>query len=356
MTPAISYDHKLMWASFAIAVSASLAALWIAFHIRIREKTVFAKPAGAVVMGIAIAGMHYTGMASAKFAPDTHSAPGGLVDSYWLAGGVALITFGVLAGTLMIMLFNSRLLQQRRVYAASLKTAEDSSKSRDQFLAKLSHELRNPLAAILNATHLLEEKTDPLNARLAKEVIQRQSLHLNRMLEDLLDVSRALSGKIHLHRKPMALHQAAEEVLQSIQLARKGAGPEIVLSSEPVWINGDATRIAQLITNLITNAVNHTHAGGKIEVRIARQDSTALIRVSDNGVGISPDVLPDIFELFYQGSNRVEPAKSGFGIGLNMVRAIVELHEGSIRVASEGPDRGAEFTVQLPAIDQARRG
>jgi diguanylate cyclase len=354
--PAISYDHKLMWASFAIAIGASLVALWLAFHIRIKERTIFSKPAGAVVMGVAIAGMHYTGMASAQFAPDAHSAPGGLVDSNWLAGGVALITFGVLAGTMLIVLFNAKLLQQRQVYSESLETAEATGKARDQFLVKLSHEIRNPIAAIVNAAHLLEGETSPRNIQLAKEIIQRQAFHLNRMLEDLLDVSRVLSGKIHLYKKPMALHQEVTEVLQSIDLVRKSGRPEIALSSEPVWIDGDATRIAQLITNLITNAVNHTQPGGKIEVSVSKQNATAVIRVADNGMGIPAEILPNIFELFYQGPNQVEPTKMGFGIGLNMVRGIVELHDGSVHVASRGPGLGAEFTVLLPAIAQPRPG
>lgn len=351
ITPAPSYDHRLMWASFAIAIGASLAALWIAFHIR-REKTLFAKPAGAVVMGIAIAGMHYTGMASAQFAPDTQSVPGGLVDTQWLAAGVALVTFGVLAGTLLIVLFNAKLLQQRRAYSASLKTAEDSSQARDQFLAKLSHELRSPLTAILNAARILERQKDQQDVEMARGVIQRQAFHMGRMLDDLQDVSRVITGKIHLHKKPMALHQAAKEALQSIEVARNSIGPEIVLSTEPVWIDGDATRISQVFTNLITNAVNHTPAAGTIEVTVSRQNATALIRIADDGSGISSDMLPKLFELFYQGTN--SQTKAGFGIGLNVVRSIVELHDGSIQVASDGPGLGAEFTVLLPAIEQPK--
>lgn len=242
----------------------------------------------------------------------------------------------------------ARLLASEQVARAR---AEAANRAKDEFLAMLGHELRNPLAAISNAVQVLDVigKQEGGSIR-ARDVIARQTRHLARLMDDLLDVGRGITGKITLERKPMDLAAAATHVVSTLGVAGKTAQHELVLETEPVLIMGDTTRIEQIIGNLITNALKYTPQGGHVRVTVGREQDRAVLRVEDSGIGISAELLPQVFDLFVQGKCSLERAQGGLGIGLTLVRRLVELHGGTVEVASPGPGQGSTFTVQLPVL------
>lgn len=225
--------------------------------------------------------------------------------------------------------------------------AENANRSKDRFLAMLSHELRNPLSAMRVATELLR-RTEPGSEGHARalEVLERQMRHLMRLVDDLLDAARVGSGKIELVRLPVALHLLVREAVSS--LGDRCAGHALTLALEPVWVAGDETRLEQIVSNLLTNALRYTPSGGRVAVELAREGDEAVLTVRDNGVGIAPELLPRLFELFVQAQ---DGASGGLGIGLALVRRLVELHGGRVSAASDGPGCGSTFCVRLPAID-----
>ena len=226
--------------------------------------------------------------------------------------------------------------------------AEAASLAKDQFLAMLGHELRNPLGAIANASQLLDDpRSDARTLGHARAVVHRQVAHLSRMTDDLLEAARAMTGKIVLHRTPIDLARSAAHVLTTV---RAGAAEHrFVEALEPVWVNGDPTRIEQIIGNLVGNAVKYTPPGGTITVSVRREGAEAVLRVADDGVGMPPELVPRVFDPFVQGERSLDRAYGGLGIGLTLVRRLAELHGGSASAGSAGPDRGSEFTVRLPA-------
>jgi CheY-like chemotaxis protein len=219
----------------------------------------------------------------------------------------------------------------------------------------LAHELRNPLAAISNAIYVMDEN-EPRSPgwQFAHDVIGRQTRHLTRMIDDLLDVSRVVSGKIALERSAMDLNESVRDALASLKAAGKAANHELVHSGGPVYVNGDRTRIEQIVTNLIGNAVTYTPNGGRIDVRVAQDGTNAVLEVRDNGIGIAPDVAPHVFELFFQGSQGVYRSTRGLGLGLTLVQRLVEMHGGTVEVYSGGLGKGAVFTVRLTAVARRR--
>jgi PAS domain S-box-containing protein len=237
-----------------------------------------------------------------------------------------------------IFLENAQLYQQ----------AADANRAKDEFLATLSHELRNPVGSISNAAHALGRPgvSDELALRL-REIIARQARHLGRLLADLLDVARLTAGKIALQREPVDLRAAAQRCIAS---TREREGPlthRITLTGEPVLANVDPTRLDQIVTNLLDNAVTYTPPGGRIEVGVERDGDDAVLRVADSGIGIAPEMLTTIFDLFSQARPPGQPS-GGLGIGLTIVRRLVEMHGGRITAVSEGAGRGSEFIVRLP--------
>jgi signal transduction histidine kinase/ActR/RegA family two-component response regulator len=230
--------------------------------------------------------------------------------------------------------------------------AEAEGRAKDEFLAMLGHELRNPLAAIANAGRLLERvnPADPA-ARRALEVINRQAAHQGRLLDDLLDVARVMHSKIALDRAPIDLAECARRALAA--LAAKAGAHRLQSALAPAWVNGDATRLEQIIVNLVGNALKFTPAGGTVLVTTGREGNDAVIRVTDSGAGIDPVLLPRIFELFAQGKQDPARPAGGLGIGLTLVRRLAELHGGSAEAHSEGAGRGASFVVRLPGIEPA---
>ena len=229
--------------------------------------------------------------------------------------------------------------------------AEAASRAKDEFLAMLSHELRNPLAAIWTAATIVRSD-GPSAAQLdrAIRVIERQSRHLSRLLDDLLDVGRAMTGKIVLERSAVELAATARHVVEVLQTAGRFADRRVELDCAPVWTEADPTRIEQILSNLLVNADTYTSAGGRIRVRIGREGPQAVLEIEDDGQGIAPENLRRVFDLFFQAESTADRAAGGLGIGLTLVQRIVHLHGGDVTATSAGRGRGATFTVRLPAI------
>jgi signal transduction histidine kinase/ActR/RegA family two-component response regulator len=236
-------------------------------------------------------------------------------------------------------------------------TAERANRLKDEFLAMLGHELRNPLAAINSASLVLERTAGRPNAetstRNSVAIIRRQSSHLARLTDDLLDAGRVVLGRIQLDRRPLELAAVVRGCIETLRATNGLAGHAVSAALSPVWINADATRIDQIVSNLLTNAIKYTPAPGSIDVRVERVGSQAVLRVRDSGIGIEPELMPRIFELFVQGQRAPDRSQGGLGIGLTMVRRLVELHGGSVQASSAGKGAGSEFTVTLPVAEAA---
>jgi PAS domain S-box-containing protein len=234
---------------------------------------------------------------------------------------------------------------------------EDANRYKDEFLAMLAHELRNPLAPISNALQLMRV-VDPASTHSvqARAIMERQLAHLVRLVDDLMEVSRITRGKIELRREALLLSSvmlsAVETARPAIEAARHNF--RIDMPSQAIEIDGDFVRLAQVISNLLGNAAKYTDEGGEISLEASRQGDEALVRVRDNGIGIEPDMLPHIFEMFGQVPASQRRSQGGLGIGLALARALVELHGGRIEVKSAGRGKGSEFTVRLPMARAAR--
>jgi signal transduction histidine kinase/ActR/RegA family two-component response regulator len=248
---------------------------------------------------------------------------------------------------------------RRRQYAMRdlLGRVEDGIRQRDQFLAMLGHELRNPLGAMLTAAEVLDignqRNTDTESARIVARqaaVIRRQGTILTRLVDDLLDVARVTSGKVPLEKRPLDATEVLRRAVEAVGPRAQHAGIDIRLRIDeaPVWISGDATRLDQIVSNLLTNAVKYTPAGGRVDVTMKADGPDALLSFRDTGVGIEPDLLPHIFDLFKQADRTLVRAEGGLGIGLTLVRTLVELHGGTISARSKGLGGGSEFVVRLP--------
>jgi signal transduction histidine kinase/ActR/RegA family two-component response regulator len=248
------------------------------------------------------------------------------------------------------------------VNARRVVEAEAASRAKDEFLAMLGHELRNPLAPIMTALKLLRDRDsgngrDRAIASVAAEleVIERQVRHLARLVDDLLDVNRITRGRVTLSCAPV---EAAEVVRKAVEIA----GPLVEERRHALMIDvprghvieGDEVRLAQVIANLLTNSAKYTPPGGHIRVRSAREGETIVVTVTDDGIGIAPELLPRVFDLFVQGRRGLDRSEGGLGIGLTIVRRLVEMHGGQIRISSAGVGRGTEVVVRLPAAKGAR--
>jgi signal transduction histidine kinase len=234
---------------------------------------------------------------------------------------------------------------------AARAQAEAASRGKDELLAMLGHELRNPLAAIANAAHVLDAPGRPEDAaRRAREIIRRQNAHLARLVDDLVDVARVTSGKIVLARRPLELADAVRRGVATLAASGRTERYRVSLDLEPVWASVDETRLEQIITNLVGNALRFTPPGGSIDIALHTAETHAVLRVRDSGVGITPEMLSRVFDMFVQGPRGPDGSSGGLGVGLTLVRRIAELHGGTVQAASEGPGCGSTFTVRLPAI------
>ena len=266
-----------------------------------------------------------------------------------------------LAGRAAIALENGRLyrslqleIEERRDIEAKL---HESNRRKDEFLAMLSHELRNPLAPIRTALEVIRRLAPP-DPKLAwaTEVTGRQVSHLTRLVEDLLDVARINQGKITLQVETVDLREVLAHGVETVRPFLEARRDQLVrhLPEKPVWMRGDFARLSQVVANLLNNAVKYTEEGGTIELSLAvGTGGQAEISVCDDGIGIDAELLPNVFELFEQGQRTLDRSQGGLGVGLTLVRRLVELHHGRVEVSSEGVGRGAQFRIYLPCLSEA---
>ncbi|MBV8806042.1 MAG: HAMP domain-containing histidine kinase, partial [Sinobacteraceae bacterium] len=245
-------------------------------------------------------------------------------------------------------------LEALRIAEENLRTAD---RRKDEFLAMLAHELRNPLAPIRNAGELLA-RMPPGNPQVetVAAIVKRQSTHLSRLVDDLLDVSRITQGRIELQHEPVNLSSVISQALESVEPLMRDNRHKVFVASghRPVYVNGDHARLVQCIANILTNSGKYTEPGGEIRVEMRTENGEAMVSISDNGVGIPADLLPRIFDLFVQSNRSLDRSQGGLGIGLSLVQRLIEMHGGRVSAASEGPGRGARFELVLPVIAPPR--
>jgi PAS domain S-box-containing protein len=241
---------------------------------------------------------------------------------------------------------------ERRMQEHAAELA-DLHRRKDEFLAMLSHELRNPLSPILNAAHILRLQKDenPLQQQ-ARAVIERQVNQLSRLVNELLEVSRVITGTIRLRPERLDIRAVVEQAVESVSplIDQRGHQLFVSLPAEPVWSEGDAARLEQVVINLLNNAAKYTHEGGMIWVNLQPEGDEVTLRVRDTGVGIAPELLPRIFDLFTQADRSLDRSQGGLGIGLSLTQRLVELHHGEIEAHSAGLGQGSEFIVRLPVL------
>ena len=260
-----------------------------------------------------------------------------------------------IASQAAIAIDNARLFQKAQTLSEELRRHNEELAATDQrkneFLAMLGHELRNPLAPLANALHILrqEQNLSPIVYQ-ATNMAERQMRNLTRLVDDLLDVARITRGTIQLHRERIELAEIITRAVESVHSYMEACGHHLVVTHprETIWMDGDAIRLQQVIVNLLNNSAKYTPYGGQIFLTMTWEGTTALLRVKDNGVGIAPDLLPKVFDLFTQAQRSLARSEGGLGIGLTMVRKLVEMHGGTVEAQSAGPGQGSEFTVRLP--------
>ena len=268
-----------------------------------------------------------------------------------------LVTLQELVSRAAIALDNARLYSSLQREIVRSREAEeelqDANRRKDEFLAMLSHELRNPLAPIRNAVEVIRRLAPPdPKLTMARDVVDRQVTLLARLVEELLDVSRISQGKIALKKEPVDL---ARIIAHSVETSRplidaRAQALSVSVPAAPVWLSADFARLSQVVSNLLNNASKYTGEGGRIELTASAEAGEARIVVRDNGAGIEPQLLHKVFDLFVQGERALDRGQGGLGIGLTLVKRLVELHNGRVDAASDGPGRGAIFTVTLPCI------
>lgn len=233
---------------------------------------------------------------------------------------------------------------------------QESDRRKNEFLATLAHELRNPLAPLRNALEVLfvQPPTDPTVLQI-RDIFDRQVRQMTRLLDDLLDVSRIAQGKVVLRKERVNLATVAAQAAQMSEplLKSRRLQFELIPPREELWLEADPARLVQIIVNLLNNAAKYTDRGGRVWLVVEREEGEAVVRVRDTGTGITPELLPHIFNLFTQAEWPADRAQGGLGIGLSLVRRLVELHDGAIVAESAGPNRGSEFIVRLPALPVA---
>ncbi len=255
--------------------------------------------------------------------------------------------------------FKKSLAERNRLVAelgAERAALLDADQRKDHFLAMLAHELRNPLAPISNAVQIMRiEGPGGPNLEWSIDVISEQIKHMTRIVDDLLDVSRITRGTVDLRKEPIELRRVVELAVQASQPLLEDYKHELQLAlpPEPVVLDVDPARLAQVLSNLLNNAAKFTPEGGRIKLSAALDGSDLLIKVADNGIGIAPELLPKLFDLFVQADQTLSRSRGGLGIGLTVVRSLVEMHRGSVTVRSEGLGKGSEFTIRIPVSESS---
>jgi len=248
---------------------------------------------------------------------------------------------------------NTRLLQESRQYAETLKEIDHR---KDEFLATLAHELRNPLAPLLNGIQLLGmEQTNSPELQEIHDVLERQVRHMIRLVDDLLDVSRITSGKIELQLEKVRLQDIVQSAVETSRPLIENAGHHLTIKvpQAPLVVSGDAVRLTQILANLLNNAAKYTPEGGEICVTAEQYEVWGVLRVRDDGLGIPPDKLDEVFQMFSQLDRHPHRSHGGLGIGLSLVKRLVEMHRGTVHVTSEGEGQGSEFSVRLPLVSSS---
>lgn len=261
--------------------------------------------------------------------------------------GEDLPFFFALGNRVALALDNARLLAEAE---QARREAEAASRAKDEFLAILGHELRNPLAPITSALALLDARREPA-AKREREIIGRQVEHLSRLVDDLLDVSRIVRGRVEIARARLDLRAVVAGAVETAGplFEQRALRVEVELGDAAAWVEGDATRLAQVLTNLLANAAKFSARGGRVEVRLEAGAVEHRVSVRDEGVGIEPALLPRLFGLFVQGPQTLERRRGGLGLGLAIVANLIDLHGGRVEAESEGLGKGARFGVVLPA-------
>ncbi len=235
---------------------------------------------------------------------------------------------------------------------------EEARRRKDQFIATLSHELRNPLSPISSCVETMRRiASDTPQLIYVRQVIDRQVKHMARLVDDLLDISRISQGKVDLRNERVELSAILEHGVENVLPLIQARGHELSVSGPPhaVWLSGDAIRLAQVISNLLENAAKYTVENGRIRLCVELEERQVLIRVADNGAGIAPDLLPFVFDMFTQAERGLDRNQGGLGVGLTLVKKLVELHGGTVEARSAGPGQGSEFTVRLPTVASFRK-
>ncbi len=262
----------------------------------------------------------------------------------------------VVYGSVCDITVHKRLLRRARKQVKALATA---SRRKDEFLATLSHELRSPLASIQNAVHLLSAYVAETPALQGTQgLIERQVRRMTRLVDDLLDVSRISQGRLRLRCERIDLRSVVSSAIETLHsdIKERNHHLAVALPHEPVWLQADPWRLEQVFVNLLANASKYTDTGGELAAWMHTRDGQVVVRIRDSGMGIAPDALPYIFDLFSQAREATARSRSGLGIGLALVRKLVESHGGSVTAASAGLGRGSEFTVRLPRPREAAAG
>jgi signal transduction histidine kinase len=231
------------------------------------------------------------------------------------------------------------------------EAAENANRAKDEFLAILGHELRNPLSPIVTALHLM--KIRPEDSERARVVIERQVHHLVRLVDDLLDVSRIARGKVELKKEVLEIWEVVAKGIEMVTplVEQRGHSLTVEVPKEGLQVYVDPTRLSQVVSNLLNNAAKYTPNSGQIIIRAESVDAEVVLSVRDTGIGIAPEVLAHVFELFMQDRQAVDRAQGGMGLGLTIVRNLIQLHGGSVLAKSDGPGKGSEFIVRLPRTE-----
>ncbi len=228
--------------------------------------------------------------------------------------------------------------------------AEEQNAAKDEFLAMLGHELRNPLSAVASAVAILDRNPSQVTADKARDVLRRQTGHLRKMVDDLLEVNRALMGKLTLDTQALDLSEVVRRCVDTLQESGRTAGFTVQVETVPSIVAADPARMLQVIDNILDNAVKYSPDGGRLTLSVAHVDDAVELRVSDTGQGISAELLPSVFDIFVQGSQPLQRASGGLGIGLSLVRRLIEMQGGSVRIDSAGIGHGASVTIRLPRL------
>jgi signal transduction histidine kinase len=242
----------------------------------------------------------------------------------------------------------ARLLAESRQLTEALWQAD---RHKDEFLATLAHELRNPLAPLRNGLEILKMTAAGPAADKAREMMDRQLGHMVRLVDDLLDISRLSQGKLELRRKRVELRTVVESGVETSRPLIDAGRHQLTVSlpDEPVWLDADPTRVAQMIGNILTNAAKYTPNGGRIELTARREKGDAVVLVTDNGLGIPAEMQGKVFDMFSQVNRTIDRSQGGLGIGLSLVKRLTEMHGGTITVESPGPGLGSTFTIRMPS-------